>query len=402
MVDKPALLREAKEDLTRGRYDEARDKYKQLLRADKLDVDGMTGLARAALGKGQFDEARTQAERALVEQPDLLDAKILRLVAIEAAGDPVTALGQMQTLAEEHPSSCLAAYHTGRLLAQKGEAERALPWLERAAEQALRTSQRYEIRNLMGYVLQELGRVGEAVRAHQQALELSPKRTAAYAGLADAMSRSGDVDAGLAMLDEAERNIGQHAELLSKQAELLARKGDLPAAQRAALRAGQRRPDDAAAWLAVTQLSLATGDLEAAREAARRACNAAPESWQAHFHLGLAYDATDEGEKAERAYREALRREPDSWQPANNLGLVLLARGDAEALAEATTLFEQAAKLAGNAAVQPQFNRALALARQQDAKAFHQLCGQLLRRELPAAMREKLEALKKALAAEPD
>ncbi|MBW2524307.1 MAG: tetratricopeptide repeat protein [Deltaproteobacteria bacterium] len=394
MIDRDTLLREAREDLLRSRFAQAKQRYREVLEADKLDVDALAGMTRVSLAEGKFREARDHADRVLAEQPEHVEAKILRLVAIEAEGDPRTALAEMRKVADRHPSSCLASYHVGRLLAAAGNGEQSLPWLERAFEQADRARHRYAIMNLIGYVQQDLGRLGDAVRSHQRAVDISAKRTEAYVALAEALTRGDDVDASLTILDEAERKIGEHSDLQRKRAELLAGRGDLTGARQAAQRVCDRHPDDGSAWLMLSRLAMASGDFLAAEQAATRSRNAEPGAWQPHFQLGLAFDARDDSEQAEAAYREALALAPSSWHPANNLGLVLLARGTEAAASEAAELFAQATKMAGPGELGPRFNSALALARLADKTAeCRKLCQQLLARELPEPQRAKLEAL---------
>jgi tetratricopeptide (TPR) repeat protein len=398
VIDREALLGDAREDLLRSRYDQARQRYQELLQADDRDVEALTGMTRVALGKGELGQARSHADRVLTEQPDHEEAKILRLVVIEAEGDPRSALTEMQQLAERHPSSCLAAYHTGRLLAAFGRGDEALPWLDRAFAQADRARHRYAIANLIGYVQQDLGRFAEAVQTHQRAIEISAKRTEAYVALTDALVRGGDDEAGLTMLREAETRIGDHSDFYRKRAEILAAREDFAGARKAAQRVCDRHPDDATAWLTVAQLCLSCGDFQAAEQAATKSRNAAPEAWQPYFQLGLAYDAQNDGEQAETAYREALGREPDSWQPANNLGLALLARGTTPAATEAVELFTRAIELADAGNIGPRFNLALALARLPDDQArFQKLADELLGAELPKAQRDKLESLRAEL-----
>lgn len=394
MVDRDSLLHDAREDLLQSRFGQAKQRYQELLRADAIDPDALIGLTRVALGEGDLAEAQRQADRVLAEQPEHLDGQILRLLVVEAEGDGAAALAGMQRLAERHPSSCQCSYHVGRLLAASGRGEQALPWLERAAEQADRNRHRYAIVNLIGYVQQELGRLGDAVSSHQRAVALSAKRPQGYVALADALARGGDVQAGLTILEEAELRIGERSELQRKRIELLATRGDLPAARAAARRLGERHPDDATAWLTLARLCLAEQDFEEATEAATRSRNAAPGWWQPHYQLGLCHDALDDRTQAEAAYREARRLAPDAWQPANGLGLVLLCHGTESSDREAAELFAAAAEAAAGDDPSPRINLALALARLPDRNdECLRLCDELLKQPLPAPQRERLKAI---------
>jgi Flp pilus assembly protein TadD len=265
-----------------------------------------------------------------------------------------------------------------------------VPWLERAARLE---AGRVEIQDLLGYVLQELGRLDDAEQVHRRAVLADPGRMESWLGLADLLARRGDDEAAIALLDQARRSAGEHPESWWKQAMLFARAGNFKEAARRAQRVCDLRPTDARAWLDVAGLRLRAREPAAAERAALEARTLAPDSWQTHFQLGLVYDAAGRLQMAESAYREAVRRGPDSWEPANNLGLVMLAHGSARALEEAEQLFRQAAALAGETEPGPRVNLALVLARRGETEHCRRLCAELLDMELAEPVRKKVREL---------
>jgi protein O-GlcNAc transferase len=395
--DKAGLLRTARDELVQGRAAEAREIYQRLLADDQRDAEALLGLVRVALYTGDYPLARQLAERALGLRAGHLETEVLRAVAIEAQGDLAAAVELVRTLAQSNPGSCLANYHAGRLLAAVGQCDQALPYLERATqfEGQHHERQHYEITNLIGYVLQRLGRYDEAARVHRRALLMAPEKMDAYLGLGDALVARGELDGALTVLTQARRSAGEHPDLLKKLGRLLAAKGNAKGALQLAQRLCELEPGNAGAWLDVASFCLVVKDMQASERAALRARELAPQSWQPHFHLGLVYDAWARPAKAEAAYRQAVERQPDSWEPANNLGLVLLGKGLPEAAAEAETLFRRAIELGGPEPLGPCVNLALALGRQGKDRACVEACGELLGRALPEPVRQRLRALKR-------
>jgi tetratricopeptide (TPR) repeat protein len=392
-------LRQARQELVSGQLDQAAARYQQVLDDSPRDPEGLLGMARVALAKGTIDEARERIEQVLDDRPDDLDAQILHAVAVEAAGDRPAALAAVRALADERRGDCLAAYHAGRMLAASGEGEQALAYLGRAAALEDRAAQRYEIQNLIGYVHQELGQLGEALQAHRRAVHIYPKRLEAYLGLAEALQRGGDLDAALTLLGEARRGAGENAALWQKQAELHVAKGDFPAALHSAKRVCELEPDSAPAWLDVAGLGMMTRQWDTAEQAARQAQRLAPAAWQPHFRLGLVFDATGRRDEAESAYRAALEHAPDSWEPANNLGLVILSRSGPQAATAAEPLFRQAVKLAGTDVPEPRLNLAMALSRQDKTTECLAICDELLGGDLSDPLRERVTELRRDCAA---
>jgi len=390
-----AVLRIARQELARGRADRAREHYETVLADDPQHAEALVGLAYVTLSAGNIEEARSLAARAVQAAPDHEEGQILKVVVEEAAGEREVAVEQMVALAEAHPDSCLAAYHAGRLLAAAGKGDEALSHLRRAADLVDQVGRRCDILNLMGYVLQELDRLDEAVHAHRRAVEIHPSNAEAYEGLADACARGGDLDGALAILDEALPKVvaGDQPAILQKQAELLASRGDLPAAAAKASRACHEAPGNAQGWLNLSALRLLAGDTAGAEEAALRAGELAPKTWKPLFQLGMIHDAAARGNRAEVAYRKAVDRAPDRWEPTNNLGLVMLAHGSPADVIEAEQLLRQAVALAGPAEVQPRFNLARALARGGRHADCRKVCDELLACDLSDELRERVQAL---------
>jgi tetratricopeptide (TPR) repeat protein len=383
-------LRAARAALQSGQLETAAAAFERRLRAESDDVEARLGLCQVALARADYENARIEAGRALAIAPANVDAKLLHALAVEGLGDRQGALEAFRSIAVATPTSTLAAYHTGRLLAALGQHGEAAPWLERAARLE---PGRIEIQSLLGYALAEQGKLEEAERVHRRALLADSGRMESWLGLSELLARRGELDAAIALLDQARQSAGEHPESWWRQAMLFARKGDFKEAARRAQRVCELQPEEARSWLDVAGLRLRAGEPAAAERAALQARALAPDSWQAHFQLGLVYDAGGRLQMAEAAYREAVRRCADSWEPSNNLGLVMLAQGSPRALEEAETLFRQAAELAGPGEPGPRVNLALTLGRRGQSEHCRRLCNELLEGDLSEAVRKKVKEL---------
>lgn len=392
MDNKSVLLRKAREELEQGHLDRAAERYEKVLHEDGHQLDALVGMARIALATDSFQEARNFAERALEKHPDAEDAKVFAAIAREAGGDLQGGLESMLEIAGASPKGFLPAFHAGRMLAASGRFEEALTQLQRAAGI---DAGEYDVQNLLGNVLQQLGRLGDAVKAFTGAIKITPQRLEGYIGLADALTLGGETDKALEAIDQARTSAGEHPALWLKAAGLLALKGDFAGALKLTARVCERLPDSADAWVNAAWLQVMNEDIPKAEEAALRARKADPEAGQPHFVLGMVYEAAKLDDKAEAEYRQAVAKDPEGWEAPNNLGLLLLAKEQAEAQAEAEGLFRRAIDLAGAEGFGPRLNLAIALAKQGKREECVALCDHLLADGPPEDLREQLEALKR-------
>lgn len=220
-------------------------------------------------------------------------------------GEAAEALGPLQRAVELAPQSGAARYALGSAMRAAGDEGAASRWLGSAegsdrlkpdlddpvlaAVQELAANEHHFLN--LGKSLEAQGRVGEAVRAYERALAISPRFVSAHANLVGAYGRMGD-DAKAESHYNAALSIDPHIEELHNN------------------------------W-GVLQAS--RGSPEAAVAAFRKALAANPQSAKAHANLGVALTEMDRPDAAAQHFREAIASDPNNRPARVNLGTMALA-----------------------------------------------------------------------------
>lgn len=113
------LIQEAHEAYQQGRLAEAYQRYAEVLRLDRNNVEALNAQAMIALRAGRRDEAEQHLRQALRADPkDALARSQLALLYGE--GDPASAESRLRTLLSEQPESAAALFALGSLQARQG------------------------------------------------------------------------------------------------------------------------------------------------------------------------------------------------------------------------------------------------------------------------------------------
>jgi len=179
---------------TNGDYQNALQQYTHLARSAPEDPRPILGQARTLRYAGSPDLAVTLLEK-----------------AIERLG-PTPAL--RLELAKAHLAF--------------GERGKALELLDALAEE---TPDDWRIYSARGIALDREGRAADAQAAFRHALDLSPDEPEALNNLALSLAMNGDLDAGIALLDQAARRTDAPMHLRQNLALLYALRGDMARAE---------------------------------------------------------------------------------------------------------------------------------------------------------------------------
>jgi arabinofuranosyltransferase len=180
--------------------------------------------AAALLGNyGRLAEGLRLIDRAIAGDPGDFQAWNYRALLLAADGRRREAIEAALEAARIAPGLSADIYtFVGLEYAKLQELEQALTWLRRAEAldpRLARTSL------LLGNVLGLQGRAGEATAAFERALELDPTLETAALDLASVHAGSGDPDAALRALERFSQSNPASAEVLFRQGELLAARG---------------------------------------------------------------------------------------------------------------------------------------------------------------------------------
>ena len=303
-----AKLLYARTMLLSGRQDEAIDYTARLIGDDPdPDPDARMELALMMMTAGRDDDALSQINQILLEQPSRADA--LRMMAIInfRLENLDAAWADFQDLLASGRFTMDALYYLARIADVRGEHERAV-------------------------------RLYSQVQSGPNVV-VSQRRASAL--IAYQME---DPQKALQQLEEfGNKNPGHAIDMVLARAQLLASLEEYDEALGFYDKYVMYRPDDESALLGRGELLLRMGRLDDSIEQYRAAADRWPESAMSLNALGYTLaDRTDQYREAEKLIRKALELDPDSAAIIDSLGWVLFKQGDYEAaLAELRRAYEK-------------------------------------------------------------
>jgi tetratricopeptide (TPR) repeat protein len=317
--------------------------------------------ARITLAKGDARQA-VETLRHLVSRLDHAHTQYWLGRALEQAGDIENAERRYGLALLRDGSHAAGAVELMRLAQRRSEwdavATHALAWVRRAPAN----------QSAYGTAITALVRAGELASAERLAREyrLRFSDDARSAALISFVLRTQNrLDEAESELTAAQREVGEHPELLAELGMIAAARGQLPMAEDLLVRAVQRSPNEARHHASLGTLQLLRGDSQAGSRSIDRALELDPEQlaplelraryraakgdWTGarsdcetvlrtrphnspvHFMLGVVLTQLGEIELAIESYRRAIEADPREVAPRNNLALLLAERGDLEA-----------------------------------------------------------------------
>ncbi|MGH9395769.1 MAG: tetratricopeptide repeat protein [Terriglobia bacterium] len=165
-------LVQAKSALRRGDYPRAVDLYRQVLRNQPDNADGLLGLAKAHLLSGQFKSAQATYRSLLHRDPHNRDAQIGLGETYNLSGQYAEAEGPLKQALSEAPSNANAAWALSRTYFYERRFDHAEQLLKRVL---VKQPNDYRLWESLGEVQLEEGHGAEAWRSLKRALSLNPK-----------------------------------------------------------------------------------------------------------------------------------------------------------------------------------------------------------------------------------
>lgn len=137
---------------------------------------------------GKSEAAAGKLQQALERDPGMRPARLQLAGLLQGSGQPDAALRVLKAGYEQQPNDTLAIA-VGRMLADQGQRDEALIWLERG-----RAGLRPADFALMGALLSQTQRFDESARAYQRALAADPDQGGWLLGLGLALEALGRMD----------------------------------------------------------------------------------------------------------------------------------------------------------------------------------------------------------------
>ncbi|MDE0107948.1 MAG: tetratricopeptide repeat protein [Bryobacterales bacterium] len=262
----PAAVRLGESLVADGNPKDAEVALRTAVQLDGGGAAAIYALGRALVDLGKGNEAIPVLERALSLAPSSGAVRYALAMAQRAAGNEQEAKRQLE------------------MLAPGGNLKPPLEDPVFARVEALAADEHYFLNT--GKSLEAAGRLDEAIRSYEQALELAPRLASAHVNLVGAFGRLGDSERARAHYDAAISIDPDIEELHNNWGIVLA---------------AQENPS-------------------AAMAAFRRALEVNPNSSKAHANLGVALTSLDQVEEAIEHFRLAIANDPNNRPARLNLG----------------------------------------------------------------------------------
>ncbi|MBT8079503.1 MAG: tetratricopeptide repeat protein [Gammaproteobacteria bacterium] len=324
-----------------GDLEEAQKRARKAIELDDEWIKPHLVYARSLLLDGDEEGAIDYTARLIGDSPDPdPEARLELALMLLSAGRDDDALSQVNQILLEQPSRTDAL----RLMAIINFRLERLDAARADFEDLLATG-RYTMD-----ALYYLGRIADINNDHERAIELysqvvqGSNAVLSQRRASGIMSQNGDEEAALQHLrDFGEKHPNYAVEMIEAEAQLLASLERYPDALEKYDRVVSYRPDDEGALLGRAELLLRMGRLDAAIKQYREAVDRWPDSAISLNALGYTLaDRTERYNEAERLIRKALKLDPDSPAIIDSWGWVLYRKGKNEqALTELQRAYEK-------------------------------------------------------------
>jgi protein O-GlcNAc transferase len=311
----------------------------------------LLGEAAELHGRGRLEEARALYEQVLQRWPDQVEARHKLGVVLIQQGRHEDACAHLRAAVAIKPDWAAAWSHLGLALHAARRDGEALASLDRAISLAPDDA---DAHNNRGNVLSDLGRLEEALASYDRALALRPHDVAALGNRGVTLHDLGRDAEALASYDRALDLKPDDAKLLDQRGSVLALLGRLDEALASYVKALLAQPDYAPAHYNRGNVLAKLKRYGDALRSYDKAIALAPGQAEAHENRGNALLALKRYEEALASYDRALALAPQSAGARMNRGNALKAlRRYEEALAD----YDAALALAPDA-VETLYNRA--------------------------------------------
>jgi tetratricopeptide (TPR) repeat protein len=194
------------------------------------------------------------------------------------------------------------------------------------------------------------GKVDEAIKAAQRAVEIQPDYGVAHYNLGNLYMQQGRVEMARRHFEESLRLLPNYAEAHSNYGQLLAESGDLAAGMEHFKKAIALNASVGRAHLNLGVALARTGRMDEAIAPLRQAALLSPEAAEPIYYLGSIYAAQNHYAEAEAAFVQAVRLRPDFAPAHQSLAQLLALQGRKE---QATQHYQEAVRLMRQSGANP-------------------------------------------------
>jgi tetratricopeptide (TPR) repeat protein len=172
----------AAEHQKEGRWEEAEQLYREVLRGSPTNVDAMRLLGNVTMQTGRIYQAERLFRRAVANAPDFVQAQIDLGTALKKQSRLEEAIDQFRQAIRQEPENVLAHYLLGSTLSLAAQTYQAVESYQRVLELAPKHT---GAMLGLGHVLKTVGRQEEAIEAYRNCIRLKPHNGEIYWSLAN-------------------------------------------------------------------------------------------------------------------------------------------------------------------------------------------------------------------------
>jgi tetratricopeptide (TPR) repeat protein len=172
----------AAEHQKEGRWEEAEQLYREVLRNNPTHVDAMRLLGNVTLQSGRIYQAERLFRRAVANAPDFVQAHIDLGTALKKQSRLEEAIEQFRQAIRQEPQNVLAHYLLASTLSLAAQTYEAVESYQRVLEFAPKHT---GAMLGLGHVLKTVGRQDEAIEAYRNCIRLKPQNGEIYWSLAN-------------------------------------------------------------------------------------------------------------------------------------------------------------------------------------------------------------------------
>ncbi len=267
------------------------------------------------------------APNSIESQPNipLAQQKFDRGNLLKSQGRFAEAIAYFKKALVLQPNSLEAATNLAVTLHQTGDLAEAATYYQRAIEIDPNCAQ---AQNNLGILLQDRGSIADAVSCFKKAIALNPLYAKALNNLGATLQQQGELSSAIACFQQALSVNSNYVPALVNLGAAMQAKSQLLEAQRLYERSIEAEPNNPTGHYHLGTFCLGINQIEQAISSLERAISLLPNYVEAINNLGSAVEKLGDVNRAIECYNKALEIDPNCAKAHFNLGLVLLLTGD--------------------------------------------------------------------------
>lgn len=327
-----------------GRWSDAVEVYERAVDLNPRSARTRRELANALLRANRPARARDVLDELVTMRPnDVAGLYLLSEVELELRNFDA-AEAAARRLIEVEPAGFRGALALGEVYSQKREHRRVVevlaPVLENPADRGLRPNQIAGLLGRVGFAYEQLQDYEAASRVYEQGVELLPASLAFGGRLTQAYIDAGRLGEARRVLQDIREQHGGNLAVTRLEARVLGDEGDIDAGVAMLQEALRSRDEQPRAYLTLAAYYSRYERFDAATDLLESAAARFTEDTSILFRLGAVLEESGRHADAERRFRRILELDPEHVATLNYLGYMLADRG--ERLEESVMLLERA------------------------------------------------------------